>query len=289
MPFAFPSCVTRMSRPAAALARIAAFVAACAPLAASAREIEYRAPAGCPSHEEVTRRLDASSPEGRPARIEVRRVGAGFAGEVVLGDGTTRVLRTVDARTCIAVVEALVLVIALDRDPAAPEPASSEAADPAEARADLEPAPAAAPVAAPSVAQRDAPARATPSAEVASSSFVIAFGATFSGTSFAEGSVLPGGAVFFDVASGTGLGEIAWLKPSARLSFGRSLPTATSRTGVIPELTLTAASVDVCPLSVGVTTQVGIVACGRAELGWLTAGAKGEPTDVLGRQPHHRV
>jgi hypothetical protein len=261
-----------MSRPAAALARMAAFVAACAPLAASAREVEYRAPAGCPSHEEVTRRLEASSPEGRPARIEVRRVAMGFSGEVTLGDGATRVLRTVDARSCVAVVEALTLVIALDHDPAAPEPASTEGAGAADAPSAPDPTTPAATAPGSGVlgpVSRDAPAGAAPASAATPSSVVIAFGATISATSFAEGSVLPGGALFVGIASGTGLAEIAWLKPSARLSFGRSLPTVTSRAGVTPELTLTAASLDVCPLSATSRLWQGAGALARVQ--WVLA------------------
>jgi hypothetical protein len=45
----------------------------------------------------------------------------------VLGEGDTLVLRAVDARTCVAVVEALALIIALDHDPPSDEPPAAVA------------------------------------------------------------------------------------------------------------------------------------------------------------------
>jgi hypothetical protein len=268
MPFARPS--SRVPR----LVRAVAFAAACAPLAASAREVEYRAPAGCPSRDEVAARLEASSPEGRAVRIEVRRIEVGFSGEVVLGDGETRVLRTVDARTCVAVVEALALIIALDHAPPSDEPADTPPLSTPPVASPLSPSPSPA---------RDAVAPTHPPADSAPPRVVLAFGATVSGTSFAAGAVLPGGALFLDVASTTGLGEVRWLRPSARLSVGRTLPTVAGEAAVQPEFTITAVSIDACPIGFAVTAEVGVVACGRAELGAVRAGAKGDASSTTSR------
>lgn len=280
MPFACPS--SRAPR----LVRAVAFAAACAPLAASAREVEYHAPAGCPSRDEVAARLEASSPEGRAVRIEVRRIEVrrievGFSGEVILGDGETRVLRTVDARTCVAVVEALALIIALDHAPPSDEPTDAPPV--------ATPPVATPPVASPPVASPLSPSRSrepvTPThpADSAAPRVVLAFGASVSGTSFAAGAVLPGGALFLDVASTTGLGEMRWLRPSARLSVGRTLPTVAGEAAVQPEFTITAVSIDACPVGFAVTAQVGVVACGRAELGAVRAGAKGDASSTTSR------
>jgi hypothetical protein len=264
MPFACPS--SRAPR----LVRAVAFAAACVPLAASAREVEYKAPAGCPSRDDVAARLEASSPEGRAVRIEVRRIEVGFSGEVVLGDGESRVLRTVEARTCVALVEALALIIALDHAPPSDEPADT-------------PPLAAPPAASPPSPSRDAVAPTHPPAESAAPRVVLAFGATVSGTSFAAGAVLPGGALFLDVGSTTGVGEVRWLRPSARLSVGRTLPTVAGEAAVQPEFTITAVSVDACPIGFAVTAQVGVVACGRGELGAVRAGARGDASSTTSR------
>lgn len=90
--------------------------AALVPRRASARELDYRAPAGCPSEADVARSLEARAPSGRDARIDVSAEGAGFRGELVVGAGEHRLARSVQARTCAAVVDALTLVVVLDRE-----------------------------------------------------------------------------------------------------------------------------------------------------------------------------
>jgi hypothetical protein len=254
------------------------------PLPASARELAYRAPAGCPSQDEVARRLSASGSEGRAAVIDVRRNATGFSGELVLGEGDMRLVRKVDARTCAAVVEALALVVALDREPASGEPAPGDAPDPpGEVAREAAAEPPAPVIATPtSASPREEPAH-RPSPGDGNAHVVVALGAAVSGTSFALGSVLPGATVFFGLASSRGLGDSAWLRPSARLSFGQTLSTTTASSGVIPEFTLTAASLDVCPISLRVASRLGIVACGRAEVGALTAGAAGDGASATSR------
>src|SRR5262249_16833931 len=73
-----------------------------------------------PSREEAARLIEGRAPEGRRASINVRRHGTRFRGQVDLGDGEERITRSVEAASCLAVLDALVLVISLDvqRDPA---------------------------------------------------------------------------------------------------------------------------------------------------------------------------
>jgi hypothetical protein len=69
------------------LGLIAAIAASATPVRAAERALEYLAPAGCPSREEVSARIAARAPTGRDARIEVRPASRGFHGDLRLGDG----------------------------------------------------------------------------------------------------------------------------------------------------------------------------------------------------------
>ena len=94
--------------------------AALVPQPASARELDYRAPAGCPSQADVSTSLDARAPTGRDARIDIISEAAGYRGDLVVGAGDHRLARSVQARTCAAVVDALTLVVVLDHGSGTP-------------------------------------------------------------------------------------------------------------------------------------------------------------------------
>jgi hypothetical protein len=223
----------------------------------------------------VAERLESKSPEGRAVHIDVKRVDAGFEGEVVLGEGATRVRRAVETRTCEAVIEALALIVALDHEPEAEEPSPlpmcpCRCAAGHSARGFS------------TFPSRDAVAKTTsPSADRARA--ILAFGATVSGTSFTEGAVFPGGAFFVDVASTIGLGEVRWLLPSARLAIGRTLPTVAGGDALQPEFTLTALTIDACPIGLALIPQVDVRACGRVEIGTVRAGARGDESSLTSR------
>lgn len=125
---------------------LAVLAAALVPRPAAGRELDYRAPAGCPSEVEVSTSLEARAPTGRDARIDVIPDSAGFRGDLVVGAGDHRLARSVQARTCAAVADALTLVVVLDRESdadaedvpvAAPAARSTTARYPSSRRRDL--------------------------------------------------------------------------------------------------------------------------------------------------------
>lgn len=270
----------------AALARIVALGLTCAASSAAARELDYRAPAGCPSRDAVLVRLTDA---GRPALIHVRGDDAGgFRGELVLGAGDTRVARVIEGRSCASVIQALVLVVALDAVPAAETPDARPLDDPRPGAAPDDPPGTEAPNSPPrakgpddSPPSADASVGTAPAASLAH--LELAAGLALSGTSFAEGSVLPGGALFFGITSGPGLAETTWLRPSARLSVGATLATETGGGATIPRFDLKIVTLDACPLSMRVASELRVVACGRAEIGSLTAGVAGDPLSQTSR------
>jgi hypothetical protein len=258
----------------------AAALAACASLAwavpaagASGRDLRYSAPEACPSRDEVARRVEAAQPEGRAARLDIRSAGHGFRGGLVLGEGEGRVERSVAAKTCGAVVDALVLVIALDR------PAEAEA--PAEVEATSEDAPTApedeaahpATAAPPPAAERTAPSpAAAPRADLSA-------GLGASATTFAPWVTMKGVSAFVDVARARpALGP---LRPSARLTLARTLPLGKDQV----RLELTTATLDACPVGLDLW-RVTASACARGELGAITFSdgdaSKTRPWTTLG-------
>lgn len=108
------------------------------PAAAAAGEIDYDGAAGCPTREAVVQRTTARAPHARDARVSIKRTSSAFVGEVTVGGGEAAVERKVEGRTCDAVVDALVLVLALDRGATDPEPRVDEpgAAAPSSASSD---------------------------------------------------------------------------------------------------------------------------------------------------------
>lgn len=61
---------------------LAVLAAALVPRPAAGRELDYRAPAGCPSEVEVSTSLEARAPTGRDARIDVIPDGTTVTGAI---------------------------------------------------------------------------------------------------------------------------------------------------------------------------------------------------------------
>jgi hypothetical protein len=246
------------------LVALGAFVLV-APSAADAREVSYRAPAGCPTLKDVTSRL---APQGRAAKIEVTREAHGFRGEVVLGEGDARVARSVEGKTCGAVVEALALVVALDRAPD-DEPVREEVPT---AVAEAMPPPPDAPVPEPVAPDLPGPPRPAEPARAQ-----IATGLAWSATSFREGHVLQGPSLFGDLAGKHGVFGVSWLVPSARLSVGKTLTLRPGGEEIKPEFDFTWAAIDLCPVGTSRAEAFVLAACGRFEAGALDVGHQDDP------------
>jgi hypothetical protein len=242
------------------------FLVGLAPASVAARDVAYRAPGECPSRDAVRSQIDARAPEGRPAMIDVVKDGPRFRGEVVLGEGARRLQRSVEGKTCGAVVDALSLVVALDRTDATP----SEPEDPPEP-------PTTSPTASPSPAAADAPQRAEAvSSPPATEPVRYTAGLSFHGTSFTSDAAFIGGALFADVAAKSGLfGERA-LTPSARLSVGTTVPLVHSGGTGTQKFVLTTAALDLCPVGVPAAGTIAFAACARTEIGSLTARIGGD-------------
>lgn len=236
----------------------AALLAVLLPTAADARELEYAAPAGCPSRGEVTARIEKAAPRGRPARITVVKDEVLFRGEVVVGEGPDRLARTITAQTCDALVDELTLVVALDQGP------RDDDARPREARA-ASPTPAPEPEPAPAP---DASTRAPKSGWRPSE---IALGAGCVGMTWHD-RLMPAVAVFGELALRRG----AW-EPSARLTLAYVFPTEVQANGV--SLALTTAGIDLCPLAFGGDMSRTSV-CGRLDVGIVDASADGVGSDT---------
>lgn len=86
---------------------------------AFASELTYTADVGCPSRDEVNRRVtEKKAPRARDAQITVRHGATGFNGEVVVGTGESAIERHVQGQSCTAVLDALLLVLALNQSTA---------------------------------------------------------------------------------------------------------------------------------------------------------------------------
>jgi hypothetical protein len=209
------------------------------PATAAAGELQYDDPlAGCPSREEVQARIDQRAPKARDVELKIQRASrdGGFVGDVVVGSGGDAVHRRLEGKTCDAVVNATVLVLALDR--ASAEPAATTP----------EPAPTSEPASAAAPARPERPT--TSDRVVQRASVELGVGA----------SVLVRQLDFSTVIGGELFGEVAalptsWYRPSARLAFQHARSSPTTRLNAAMETyevssTLTGAAVDLCPLGI---------------------------------------
>jgi hypothetical protein len=257
-------------------------VTLCLPRAAHARDIAYRAPAECPAAAEVTGHIESTTPRGKPARLAIEKTKSGFHGDVEIGEGDARVVRSFDARSCGAVVEALELALALRSDD------------------DEESAPAPAVNGGPVATTEQGPAdRDVPSAPASATEHrTWTLGTTFSYSSFSEGRNLIGGALFADLALPSRLGDVSFLQPSVRVSLGGTFPNTRTvdritvaegdtgyrlRFGGGPRLTVVKSALDVCPVGLGLEGSLSLAACGRGELGVVFADVAGTTATAPGQ------
>lgn len=269
---------------ARALAALAPLVTLCIPRDAQARDVAYRAPAECPAAAEVTGRIESTAPRGKPARLAIEKTKGGFHGDVVIGEGDARVVRSFDARSCGALVEALELAVALRSD-------DGEEAEPASTSAPSVDDSATAPMTRPP-ADRDAPSAPASAAEHRT----WTLGTTFSYSSFSEARSLIGGALFADLALPTRVGDVSFLQPSLRASLGMTFPNTRNveritvaegdtslHVGGGPRLTIVKSALDVCPVGVNLEGSLSLSACGRGELGALFADVSGTAAKAAGQ------
>jgi len=254
------------------------------PGAAAAGELLYRAPADCPSREEVQQRVDARAPDARGVelRIEGSAADKTFVGDAVVGSGEDAVHRRLEGQTCEAVVDAMLLVLALDR-PAegAPATTAAEGSPPSH-----------------SVTETTSAARENPAAEPDVRSGVeVGLGATTIVRALDHKNVF-GGSIFAEVGAPGALAP--WYRPTARVGFtgvsGLRILLVETR-----EATFWGAAVDVCPLGVAATStrtvDITLSACGALNLGsrelyasrlWADAGGLGRAVVQIGRKGHFR-
>jgi hypothetical protein len=225
------------------------------PLEVRAGEVVYRAPPECPSQSVIASRLAGS--ESRAASIEVSGGGAAYKGEIVLGEGSAR---TIEGRTCAAVVEALLLIASLDTEkdevPIEPEPNVTKPTAVAEPIADVVP-PAADVGPAQPMRKETRPVD-------------IALGVGAFVTSFADGNAFQGGSIFGEVAAKAPVFSGIW--PSARIGVSRTLPLHVARSYAVAHFVVTSATVDLCPFGVAIPeASLSLAACARGEVGALDA------------------
>ena len=251
---------------------VLASVALFATSTAHARQLEYRAPeASCPSQGEVAARIAARAPEGRAIRIDVQPTANGFRGEVVVGEGERQSARSVEARACDAVIEALTLLVALARDEQEPPPTErNETA--------AEPAP-------PPPPPRTRPAWSAPDerdglAEVRSSRergpLAGVFGSSVLTSAFTGPEVVFGTSIFAELGARGGIAGLRWLEPAVRASFVRTRSIGwPERAGVQPDVVLTGGALDLCALTAWLDGRLAVGACSRTEIAALDAGVEG--------------
>lgn len=255
---------------------VVASVALLATSTAHARQVEYRAPGGsCPSQGEVAARIDARAPEGSAIRIDVQPTANGFRGEVIVGDGERQSARSVEARACDAVIEALTLLVALDRDE--PEPPASQRHETA---ADPTTPPRPAPALSSTWDERDGLAGGRSSRERGPLAGV--FGSSVLTSAFTGPEVLFGTSIFAELGARGGVAGLRWLEPAARASFVRTRSIGwAERGGVQPDVVLTGGALDLCALTAWIDGRLAVGACSRTEIAALDAGVEG--TDAHSR------
>ena len=252
--------------------------------------IDYDAPTECPRDTEFAAQVQARAPrlrrvqagEAQAFSVRISRVDAGYRGELTSSDATgAHATREVMGDTCAEVAGALGLVLALTIDPNAPLGAMARALTTI-AAADSDTPARAAPPAANEQPPRAGPARsrdardsppfiATPSPMPA-----LHFAAGVGATSIVGLAVDPmfGGAIFvearFPLVRDAGV-------QSVRLA-GRRAESATldAPGGGTAQLTWTAATLDVCPLSWG-AGSLALSPCARVDVGVLAGSGANVP------------
>lgn len=79
-----------------------------------ATTFEYDAPAECPARVLVEQRIAERTTLARDTRLRITHAAKGFVGTAQMGSGEDAVERRIDGSTCQGVLDALVVVLALD-------------------------------------------------------------------------------------------------------------------------------------------------------------------------------
>lgn len=256
------------------------------PNTAAAGELRYRAPAACPPREDVKQRVDARAPDGRAVDLTIEGSAAdkAFVGDAVVGTGDDAVHRRLEGQTCDAVIDAMLLVLALDR--------STEGA-PAPSAADVDVSPTSSGVTETTSAVRDVAA--SDERPDVRSSVEVALG-TSTILRQLDFKTLFGSNVFVEVGAPASLAP--WYRPTARAGFAYVSEMAKEGTA---EAIFWGAGLEVCPLGVAATStrhvDVTLSACGALNLGsrklyasrlWADAGGIGRALVQIGRKGRFR-
>jgi hypothetical protein len=216
---------------------------------AHAAEVEIVAPASCKDLDAVRSRAKP----GRDLTVHVRETSRGFRGDLAVGRGETRLARTVEAKTCAGVVEALALVVALDAPPES-EPEEPAAPEPIAAPASPERAPTAVVIAPPT----------GPEVALGAGAFLRPLQSHIAGQGFS---------LFGDVASSHGLFGSPVLLPSIRASLSRTFFDVGHAEGLT--IALTTGALDGCPLGARLGAGFSASGCARVELGAMRGSGAG--------------
>lgn len=224
------------------LFRLAALAALLMPGSALARELVYRVDDGCPALADVQAALDERSPAGAHVQLEAHTTPTGFEGILIVGSAPAR---TLHARTCQAVVDALLVVASL-----------TETESPAPVVV--------APVHTPLPPIQPPPAPYRPE-------FGWVAGVAVSSTSLTRAELLLGGRVFLE------LQRLRGWRPSLRAGLGWATTTPwTPMGGLEPTFTTLAGELDVCAWP-AVHGRLEFGGCVHGQVGALTAGAVDRP------------
>lgn len=250
------------------------------PRQAGARELAYTAPIDCPARGEVVRQIEARAPDGRRAEIHVSRHSAGYRGQVVLGEGEDLITRVVEAAHCSALVDALVLVIALDsRQDENVNKDNDEVEGPAksEVRSSYgETIPLPPPKPALPSSGRPASSAAPAVSAVSSIEISVAAGAGFAWAVAAPSGI---GELYVEIASAQPWFGSPWLHPSVRAAVARTTTATVDRGPYEARFAWTFASIEGCPM--GLRSDGGrffVPVCLRVETGRIEASAIIETT-----------
>ncbi|MBX3205967.1 MAG: hypothetical protein KF764_12925 [Labilithrix sp.] len=263
------------------------------PRTAAAGELRYRAPAACPSREAVQQGIDARAPRARAVELTIETGAAdkAFVGEAVVGTGDDTLRRRLEGQTCEAVVDAMLLVLALDR-PTELADAPAEAPSTTTTSADVTP---------PRSVVTEAPGgrdEVTSSEAVdPRSSIEIALG-TSSIARRLDAKTVFGSELFVEIGAPAALAP--WYRPTARAGM-QFLSEFHLGDDEPDEARLLAAGVELCPLGVAAvsTRRIDLTfsACGVSNLGsattyasraWVDAGAIARANMQIGRKGHFR-
>jgi hypothetical protein len=234
--------------------------------------------------------MDERVPRARVVDLTIESGGPdkSFVGDAVVGSGDDAVHRRLEGQTCEAIVDAMLLVLALDRptDSAGAAPTTTTGAEVKPARS--------APFEA-SAAERDRAASAP--AVDSRSSVEIALGTSAIARQLDFRTVL-GSKLFVEVAAPASLAP--WYRPSARFGL-QHVSEFEWGDDSAPEARLWGAGLDLCPLGVAAVSSrhldVTFSACGVSNFGsvtvyesrfWIDAGALGRANVQIGRKGHFR-